>query len=243
MTNISHELDDAFDAVVMFTWSNWRTEPRSNRYHYATRFARRWPVIFVQATSPQPGVGIVEKVEDHDILIVHAGAGYGRTQYEMLSNLFRDKGIRRPLYWIYNPRFGPFIESRPGQLHVLHATEDYLGEHNELAMVDAALVATFRRLLTFTDLVVAVTDSVAASVRKGGRYEGPLVVVRNGCDVKHWQAATRKPDPAKKIAVYQGGINARLDFEMLKDLADGLPDWRFWFCGSDADATLPQWTH
>src|SRR5437016_5499446 len=41
-------LNQYFDGVVMLTWSDWRTEPRSNRYHYATRFARSLPVLFVQ---------------------------------------------------------------------------------------------------------------------------------------------------------------------------------------------------
>jgi glycosyltransferase involved in cell wall biosynthesis len=235
-------LNEVLDAVVMFTWSNWRTEPRSNRYHYAIRFARRWPVIFVQATSPGADGMAVEKVEEHDIWIVHAGDAYDAAQIGMLQKLLSDREIRRPLYWVYNPRFGDFFDQCPGQLTVMHATEDYLTEHDEMPQADAILVAAFRRLLSHTDLVIAVTDAVASGVRQGGGYGGPLIVARNGCDVDHWRSAKRKPDETEKIAVYQGGINARLDFDLLMELANRLPDWTFWFCGNDADATQPAWS-
>lgn len=241
MTVNSQSMADAFDAVVMLTWSDWRREPRSNRYHYATRFARRWPVIFVQATFPESGASPVEAIEDEDILIVHAGDRYDFAQTCFLHDILRQRGIRKPLYWIYNPRFAGFIEHRPGQLHVVHATEDYFGDHKELRFSDATIIEQFRRVLTQTDLVVAVTPSVGDGVRGGGRYRGALIVARNGCDVTHWR--TRDPvQPTPKTAFYQGGINQRLDYDLLHDLAERLPDWRFLLCGNDAAAPQPVWS-
>jgi glycosyltransferase involved in cell wall biosynthesis len=233
--------EGAFDAVVMLTWSDWRQEPRSNRYHYATRFARRWPVIFVQTTLPEPGAGRVESVEGHDILIVHAGDSHDAQQVSFLHELLRERGIRKPLYWIYNPRFAGFIEQRPGQLHVVHATEDYFGQHDELKFSDQAIIASFKQVLGLTDLVVAVTASVAAGVRDGGRYRGSMIIAENGCDPEHWRSV-KVADRAQKVAIFQGGINQRLDYELLRKVAERLPDWRFWLCGDASYAPQPGWS-
>ena len=51
---------EQFDAVVMLTVSDWHEEPRSNRYHYATRFARIAPVVFVQVDRPTMGFSFEE---------------------------------------------------------------------------------------------------------------------------------------------------------------------------------------
>ena len=55
MQKNSSNLKDRFDAIVMLTWSDWFTEPVSNRYHYATRFAKHLPVIFVQPDKEEGG--------------------------------------------------------------------------------------------------------------------------------------------------------------------------------------------
>ncbi len=240
MTATFQSLTHAFDAVVMLTWSDWRTEPRSNRYHYATRFARAWPVYFVQFTEAQDG-NVCEPLAGSNINIVHIGSSYGQEQSDRLQALLKSKGVLRPLYWVYNPHFLDFIESYPPQLLVYHATEDYLGDHPDLQLGDP-IVAKLHRLLAQTDLAVAVTETVAAGVRKGGRYGGPLIVARNGCDVEHWKVEAKQPPSTEKVALFQGGINARLDYDLLLDLADRLPDWRFWFCGGDTYATQPQWS-
>lgn len=233
---------DVYDAVVMLTWSNWHTEPRSNRYHYATRFAKHWPVYFVQSTASGPNGKTEEKVDGHDITIVHANGDYGDAQTERLKEFLARKGVRRPLYWVYNPCYIDFIERHPGITHVYHATEDYLGVHAEMPQADDFLVGLFRRLLQRVDLAIAVTESVARSTKVHGNYDGPLIVLRNGCDDTHWRnALPTAPTPDEKIIFYQGGVNARLDFKLLIELSELLPDWKLWICGSAAHATQPDW--
>ena len=43
------------------------------------------------------------------------------------------------------------------------------------------------------------------------------------------------------MALFQGGVNGRLDYDLLTALADAMPDWQFWFCGKMVDAP-PAWT-
>ena len=42
------KLEQLTDEVVMLTWCEWNSRPRSNHYHYASRFAKQVPVLFVQ---------------------------------------------------------------------------------------------------------------------------------------------------------------------------------------------------
>src|SRR6185312_7141409 len=68
-------LDDAIDSVVMVTSSDWKTEPRSNRYHFATRFARCVPVFFVQPDSTSDKIWL--EALPQGIKLLHVPARYG----------------------------------------------------------------------------------------------------------------------------------------------------------------------
>jgi hypothetical protein len=226
----------------MLTWSNWKTEPRSNRYHYATRFAKRLPVYFVQVTDPEPGGSQTEKVADHDITLVHLGKDYGAGQTKRFLNILDQRGHTKPLYWIYNPRYMDICRRRPSTLKVYHATEDYFGKHEEQSLADDALIRDYANMVRSIDLVVAVTDPVADNVRNRGKYGGPMLVLKNGCDAAHWISATKDaPRSDARIAIYQGAVNGRLDYDLIGKIVTQMPDWTFWFCGSAAYAPQPQW--
>lgn len=236
------QLTDAFDAVVMFTWSNWHTEPRSNRYHFATRFAKMLPVYFVQPTAPTGDADFVEVIDEHDITLLHVNSDYGEDQSKRLQRYLREQGIRRPLYWVYNPCFVDFLERFPGVAHVFHATEDYLGRHEEMPQADDWLITVFLRVLRATDLTVAVTEAVADSIKTNGDYHRSMMVLRNGCDFDHWASRVNgELEPEDKVVMFQGGVNARLDYPLLMELADELSDWTFWICGDARNAPEAAW--
>ncbi|WP_210497146.1 glycosyltransferase [Microvirga antarctica] len=228
-----------FDAVVMLTWSDWKTEPRSNRYHFATRFARDCPVIFVQPDLIGDGTR-VEPVPGHAITILHVPHTYGPAQSRALSAALKALGVRRPLLWIYNVYFEHFIRRASARLRVYHATEDYLSPEETLKVTDAPVQAALRRVLASVDLLVSVSDGVARTYERHGGYSGPSLVLRNGCDFPFWrdsQAADyRPPSDNAKVVLFQGGINSRLDYDLLLDLTAALPDFQFWFCGKAVDA-------
>jgi len=225
-----------FDAVVMLTWSDWHSEPRSNRYHFATRFARHLPVIFVQPDGSAKGVQ-AEKVRGHDIEILHVNPTYGRGQSIALQSALSARGIRKPLLWIYNVHFIDFVARSPSKLRVFHATEDYVTPPASLRSTAQDISGAVKLLLKNVDLVVAVSQGVANAYRTHGEYVGDLLLLPNGCDFEFWQAhkASEYVPPAsgRPVALYQGALNARVDYELLVELAKRLDGWDFWCCGKN----------
>jgi glycosyltransferase involved in cell wall biosynthesis len=234
-------LENNFDAVVMLTWSDWHSEPRSNRYHFATRFAKRIRVFFVQIKSSIEHAE-VEILDRYNIVIIHITDRYGRDQSELLSSILAEQGVRKPLLWIYNCYFEDFIRYYPAELRVYHATEHYFSTTDFLATA-IPLQDQLRRVLRETELLVSVSSGVAESYRDSGGYRGLSILLRNGCDFEFWKETGAfqymPPEGGRNTALFQGVINERLDFELLKSLVEALPEWQFWFCGENVDP--PGW--
>lgn len=93
---------DSFDAVIMLTWSDWKSEPRSNRYHYATRFSRFVPVLFLQHQFVVRGGLSVESTEVPNLDIVNISVGIRAQEITELKQLLYARGILRPLLWVYD---------------------------------------------------------------------------------------------------------------------------------------------
>lgn len=221
-----------FDAVLMLTWSDWKTEPRSNRYHFASRFAKHVPVLFVQPDREKP-VCTVEETEIAGVEIVHLYERYGARQEELLTRLLSRRGVKQPMAWVYNPWFVNYVSLLDSPLRVYHATEDYLDP--EVAG-HPLVVSAVRDLLAEIDMVVAVSDGVRDSCRSSGRYRGAMIVLENACDYSFWaegrNPTTASGSSARPVALYQGGINHRLDWKLLHAIASRLSGWDFWLCGS-----------
>lgn len=240
------DLTRHFDGVVMLTASNWRTEPRSNRYHYATRFARSLPVLFVQLDGAG-GACTFEPTEIPGVTLVHLSPADGtrtslQQQADQLGVALTSHGIRQPLLWIYNVLLEDFVRRCYAPLKVYHATEDYFS-CERLAITREQLIQVVRQC----DLVVAVSKGVADSYRQHTQFDGPIHVAPNGCDYEPLAAIRREvslPPSDTRVALFQGGINWRIDFELLNALAALLPDWAFHFCGrqhfDQADALASQ---
>lgn len=228
---------ESFDSVVMLTWSDWHTEPRSNRYHYAVRFARRWPVFFVQVNGSGEAIAF-EPIDGHDITIVRIGPHHGPAQAKRLAAALRQRGVARPLVWLYNLYLaGTAPRLNPAAI-VYHATEDYLANADSVSITQSDLSELAAKAVEQADLVVAVSEGVAQSHRSALRSSKPVIVLPNGCDFAFWKesgAASYAPPAGGKVALYQGGINGRLDFSLLIALTELLPDWQFWFCGKSED--------
>lgn len=221
----------------MLTWSDWHTEPRSNRYHYAVRFARRWPTFFVQTNGHGDAIAF-EPIAGHDITIVRIGPAYSPALAARLAEALRERGVCRPLVWLYNVFFAGVTARLHPAFVVYHATEDYLSRADSVRITVGDLSEVVLAAIRQVDLVVAVSEGVADSHRQALLSEKPVVVLPNGCDFAFWErtgaSAYASPDVGK-IALFQGGINNRLDFTLLTELTELLPDWQFWFCGKSVD--------
>jgi glycosyltransferase involved in cell wall biosynthesis len=233
---ICRQLRERFDGVVMLTWSNWRGEPRSNRYHYATRFARHLPVLFVQQ-GEDPEKCQTEPTEVDNVTVLHLPRFAivdtdGRDQVRLLSQALRKQRIVKPLLWTYNPYFRHFVRVCYAGLKVYHATEDYFGD--AVFNREESLLNVLREVLRPCDLVVAVSEGVAEQFREQARFRGRIEVATNGCDHAFFAAAgpvAWSTSSSRPVACYQGGINYRLDFTLLDAVAELLPDWDFVFLG------------
>jgi hypothetical protein len=231
-TEESGMLENNFDAVVMLTWSDWHKEMRSNRYHYAKRFSRHLPVIFVQ---PDIEEGYrYEPTELKGVTILHVAMSFGCKQTDALNEALREKGVIRPLLWIYNFLFVDFIATRFSPFKVYHATEDYFCK--DFYPSDFGL-DKLKKTLKHCDLLVAVSDGVKESYCGAGRYKGESVVITNGCDfsflVENSGNLKQNYTDDSKIVLYQGGISFKVDFQLLIEVASRMPDWEFWFCGAE----------
>ena len=240
----ANALNDYFDCVVMLTWSDWKTEPRSNRYHYARRFSQKLPVYFVQPDT-DVAAGPLEPTEVTNITILHCGPIYGRMQSLFLEAILAELGVKRPLIWVYNVFFHDFILRHTNQMIVYHGTEDYLCNPDEMFILNDInpIIKGFERILPHVDLVISVAESIRRNFRERGRYQGPAILVPNGCDAEFWIAQRAydyvSPTSGRPVALYQGAINERLDFALLTHVVRAMPDWEFWFCGKNVSP--PGW--
>ena len=229
------------DAVVMLTWSDWATEMRSNRYHYAKRFADHLPVLFVQPDLKRSAHRF-EQTELPNVTVLHVGQSYTLEQAAELRRALAEREIHNPLLWIYNYLFSDFILSTYAPIKVYHATEDYFCRDFHPAFA----VKQLRDVLAGCDMLVSVSEGVQENYLRQGRFRGRSLVATNGCDFEQWAGCADSPDRGKygKVALYQGGINRKVDFAMLLAAARALPDWQFRFCGvvalEPADG-LDQW--
>lgn len=229
---VVEKLSDYFDAVIMLTWSNWATEPRSNRYHYATRFASRLPTYFVQPQL-EPGNLLEEDSGVPNLAIVKCAATHDQDQVETLKAYLRSKGIRRPLLWMYNFHFENFQLASPEWFTAFHATEDYTV--TELSFFNELQRAQVRRVVPACDLLVAVSERLRRNYVDRMALRIPTITLANGCDYEFWRTSGAynfaPGSDGAKVAFYQGGVNVRLDFGLLESLVERMPDWNFSFCG------------
>jgi glycosyltransferase involved in cell wall biosynthesis len=218
-----------FDCVVMLTWSDWHTEMRGNRFHYATRFARRCPVYFVQPDGQDMSVRC-EKVPNHpQITIVHIPSLDRNILATPLGRFLEERKHRRPLLWCYNYQFASFYCARPNALRVYHASEDYFRWYGPN-------IPALRHVVEGSDLVLCVSNGVRESLEACLGTLSRAHVVTNGCDYQFYatvqgphRLVSGVPTPR---ALYQGYISQKIDFALLLDLTELLPDVSFLFAGA-----------
>ncbi|WP_375326283.1 glycosyltransferase [Candidatus Tisiphia endosymbiont of Nemotelus uliginosus] len=230
-TNI---LTNYFDAVVMLTWSNWHTELRSNRYHYASRFSRHLPVIFVQPDLVELSY-YYETVELNNFYILHLWCQYEQKQYDLLNQALAEKNILQPLIWNYNSYFAEYLENKYFPLRIFHGTEDYFSIDSPMRITENIPLQMFKLTMERTDLLVSVSEGVNESFYKNIGYKNDSIIITNGCDYhfysKYVTISKIKKNRKNKIVFYQGNIYSKLNYELLDKLAKEMSTWQFWFCG------------
>lgn len=229
-------LNKEFDVVMMLTWSDWDKEPRSNRFHYATRFAKELPTLFFQTTHLQKN-GMNIRPSGYDNLeIIEISKIITDFDIQNIKKLMRNRGFINPLIWVYDPlSYISLMRAMPNGFRVFHATEDYLIESEVWDKGISNIAQSVIELLKEVNFVVYVSKGLEKSYTEIGGYNGAGVVIQNGCDAEFFMSINSATKPydadSRPSIVYQGGINNRIDYSLLLSLIKSMPDWDFKFCG------------
>jgi glycosyltransferase involved in cell wall biosynthesis len=229
--------------VYFLTFGGWKTELQSNRWHYATRWARTAPVVLVEPTTGirRPTVDRDPRVENVELLQVplHPTAPDVQLQAVVTATVLRHmraSGHRRPLLWAYNPSLLGVFAAVPAVGRVYHATENYFAFDG----LPDSFLQPLEAMIRVSDLVVAVSGGVERSVAErvgGARVEQ----VSNGCEFTFYAGGSPDAeliaagDGFARTAVYAGNINRRLDFELLDEVSRRRPEILFAFFGPTHD--------
>lgn len=232
------DMNEIFDAVLMLTWSDWDSEPRSNRYHFAIRFGQVLPVLFFQHKHQKEELLSVRGSGVENVDIVDVPSGLDANDVSNIKQFLGSRGIKNPLIWIYDPvNYGELIKALPRAFRVYHASEDYFAETVSFSLALEPVRIALTTLLKEIDMLVACSQAVAKSYVVSGQYSGPLIVSDNGCDAEFLlnigrEFSTDLPSTKMPIAIYQGGINQRLDYRLIYNVIESMTDWEFRFCGA-----------
>lgn len=255
-------LRQSFDSVVFLTGSDFENELVSNRFHWVTRFAQHLPVFFLQngerkKSFPGPTRFREVKLEGLRTVIQLASCPrpITRRRARALATTLRKQGVERPLFWVYDlTNYRELLILYPLALVVLHATELNLMEEkyapapldpskkDNLPLLTRALLRyrnglekRFREQimssLPLVQMVVACSSRIQQDYMESG-YRGRTLLIQNGVDHNFWSVPV-VAEPESRVAVFQGGINIRLDFALLLAVSELLPDWTFRLVGTE----------
>lgn len=172
--NILPLLDNA-DVLVMLTWSDWFSELESNRYHYATRFAKMVPVIFVQPDLDGPTFKF-EDTEISNVTVLHVFSSYTREQSELIRQALLQQAFVNPIFWVYNCHFHNFLQHQYAVLTIYHATEDYISSNSAVQFQDERLIHAYFATLRHCELIIAVSERIATNLKKALNHSKNILV-------------------------------------------------------------------
>jgi glycosyltransferase involved in cell wall biosynthesis len=225
----------------MLTWSNWKQELRGNRYHFAIRFAKYLPVIFVQEPKLKEEKYLFEMTGYENITLLNIPESFNCTQISLLNSALRSMNIMKPLLWVYNCHFAEFLEQIWSPLVVYHATEDYFSDSPNSFLAFPYLHKLMSATLQKTDLLISVSEGVATNLLNANPFTAARIVVTNGCDYKFYaQGDVNTIIRHNNVVLYQGNISDKIDFELLHELIKCLSEYEFWLCGKAFQCELLQ---
>jgi glycosyltransferase involved in cell wall biosynthesis len=143
-------------------------------------------------------------------------------------------GFTPDVLWLYNPEQGSLIGRFGARLRVYHCIDEFAAGTS--GRKRRTIVALEAQLLSRVDLVFA--NSTLTYERKRTLHP-ETHRVPSGADVKHFSqtldAAHRvhpkMADLRHPIAGYVGNINAKVDVDLLLEVANRLANWQFVFVG------------
>jgi len=154
--------------------------------------------------------------------------------FESIDVLRREEGLGATLSVVQLPFWAPLVEEARSRLSwpVVYDCMDF---HAGFSTNESAMLSRERQLLAGADLVVVSSRFLENEARPLARR---VVRVPNACDFDAFAAI---PAPAAKPAPvigYYGAIADWFDSDLVADLAERRPDWRFLLVGSTYTADV-----
>lgn len=235
------------DSVYFFMWPGWRDELESNRWHWSKRWAQRLPVVLIQPELPvgEPARAVPEhRLANVELLSVEKQSddardwlASGLRQAGQIAAHMAFRGHRHPVFWFYNPHLVAPYALLPARARVFHATENYF----HFRGLNDDWLNYYRYAIEAGDLAICCSSGVADALIKHTRQR-KLLTLPNGCDFFKYARPTAAPgdwpaqiadwqQPARRLAVYAGNINYRIDFDLIEALVAHHPEIGFVFAG------------
>lgn len=227
--------------VLLVAGTRFGGSPPLGDWQLARALASRRPTLFVEAPlflhrtpalprwpaarEAAPGLSVVRPV---------APPGANRLRYAALADRVLDAQLRRSADTILGPRRVTItFDPRRGELRGVPADatvywrRDRLAARPRRSQERAHVAARDRRLMLSADLVTGVSPPL---VEEATALGARAVLVPNGVDVEHFASPAAPPSDApvrdaRPVLGFAGGLNHRVDLDLLAGIADARPGW------------------
>jgi glycosyltransferase involved in cell wall biosynthesis len=245
--NLNALLTEKLDSVYFFMWPGWHNEMESNRWHWSKRWAELLPVVLIQPDRPlgkSARVTPEKRLANVEVLSIENQFEHtrdwlasGLRQAGQIADHMAARRHQRALLWVYNPQLVVPYAVLPAAARVFHATENYF----DFGIYKQDWLDYYRYAIEVSDLALCCSSGVADGLAKHTRRTD-LLTLPNGCDFPkyHRPAAPQGSWPARlvgwqqtnrRLAVFAGNINSRLDFVLIEALVARNPELGFVFAG------------
>jgi GT2 family glycosyltransferase/glycosyltransferase involved in cell wall biosynthesis len=153
--------------------------------------------------------------------------------FEGLDGLRRDWDIRAALSFVQLPFWYPVTSALRDRM-AWPLVYDCMDHHAGFGTNRPEMLEQEDRLRLNADLVVTSSIALETVARQNNRN---VLLVRNGCDFQHF-AGTSTDRAGTPVIGYYGAIAEWFDSDLVADLAERRPDWRFVLVGSTFTADL-----
>ena len=208
--------------------------------HLLSRFTKNGRVFFFEEPifSDNPThLNITEKSDNLFVLIPHISNAdreekdINQIQRAMLDEAIRSKEIDNFILWFYTPMAMDFA----GDVEPLATVFDCMDELSAFKFAPPALIENEKRLLSKADLVFTGGQSLFEA--KKDKHER-VFAFPSSIDTAHFnQAREMEEDPADQKSIghprfgFCGVIDERMDIELIGQIADLRPEWKFVMIG------------
>lgn len=150
-----------------------------------------------------------------------------RKRFREAVNILRSKGCEQILLYIWRPEFGDCLDKVEHDFSFYHIDDEYSfsAVEHETSDEESALIRRVDQVFIHSPALLA----------KKGHLNPNTLYVTNGVDYHAFARSVAEPDDLKAIPHprigYIGFIKDKLDFDLIRTLAQSHPEWSFVFVG------------